>query len=46
MNRTTISVDEETRDALYYQKQPDESYDAYLRRVFGIDSDNSGEKAA
>jgi len=39
MERTTISVAEETRDELYYQKRPGESYDTFLRRVVGIDAD-------
>ena len=41
MSRTTIAVDKETRDELYYQKQPGESYDEYLRRMCGISSENS-----
>lgn len=39
MSRTIISVAKETRDALYYQKNPDESYDEFLRRVCGIESE-------
>lgn len=35
-SHTTISVGTETRDALYYQKEPGETYDEYLRRVLGI----------
>jgi len=37
MSRTTISVYEETRDALYYKKRPGESYDEFLRRVCGVE---------
>jgi hypothetical protein len=38
MSRTTISVDKSTRDALYYEKQPSESYDEFLRRKFDLDT--------
>lgn len=40
MSRTTISVDKETRDELYYKKRPGESYDEFLRRACGIESDS------
>lgn len=43
MERTTISVEKETRDALYYKKEPGESYDEYLRRVVGVDDNQSGQ---
>jgi hypothetical protein len=42
MSRTTISVAKETRDALYYRKNPEESYDEFLRRVCGIESKQMG----
>lgn len=34
MSRTTISVREEVRDAIYYAKEPTESYDDFLRREY------------
>lgn len=43
MERTTIAVGKDTRDALYYKKQPSESYDEYLRRLVGVDDKRSDE---
>jgi len=41
MERTTVSVSEEVADELHEMKQRGESYDDVLRRVLGLEDDNT-----